>query len=90
MSAPASGAVLPSMNARASDQEITRPEWIPSDAELERSGARVGEILINPQDVFDATDSGDDATLFHLVNRLHITTRPATLESQLLFASGVP
>jgi hypothetical protein len=88
LGAPADAAVLPSVNARATMQEEARPPWIPSDAELESSGATVGEILIEPEDVFDSSVAGDDATLFHLVNRLHVTTRPQTLESQLLFASG--
>src|SRR5262245_50704568 len=88
LASPARSAVLPSVNARATEEEVTRPPWIPSDSELESSGATVGEIVIEPEDVFDSSVPGDDATLFHLVNRLHVTTRPQTLESQLLFASG--
>lgn len=85
---PAAGAVLPSVGARTAAQEAARPPWIPSDEDLERAGATIGEVLIKPQDVFDTHDSSDDTTLFRLVNQLHISTRPETIESQLLFTSG--
>ncbi|HSC06379.1 MAG TPA: hypothetical protein VLD59_06105, partial [Steroidobacteraceae bacterium] len=85
---PASGTVLPSIGARTAEQSAARPPWIPSDAELERSGATIGEVVIVPEDVFDTDDSNDDATLFRVVNHLHISTRPETIESQLLFTSG--
>jgi hypothetical protein len=88
LAAPAAGAVLPSIGARTADQGAARPPWIPSDAELERSGATIGEVVIVPEDVFDTDDSNDDTTLFRLVNHLHISTRPETIESQLLFTSG--
>jgi hypothetical protein len=86
--AKAGGAVLPSVTARAAAQEVGRVPGIPSDAELEESGAIIGEISIAPQDVFDTEDSGDDTSLFRLVNSLHVTTRPETIESQLLFSPG--
>jgi hypothetical protein len=84
----ASGAVLPSVSARAIDDELLRPPGIPSDAELEQTGATIGDIRIEPQDVFDTGNASDDTTLFRLVNRLHVSTRPDTIESQLLFTSG--
>jgi outer membrane translocation and assembly module TamA len=84
------GAVLPSVNARAIDEELSRPPGIPSDADLEHAGATIGEITIDAQDVFDTADSNDDTMLFRFVNRMHVSTRPDTIQSQLLFASGSP
>ena len=89
-SAQAGGAILPSVNSRAAQQEVGRPPGVPSDIELEQDGAIIGEIAIAAENVFDTADSSDDAALFRLVNHLHISTRPETIESQLLFVHGSP
>ncbi|MBX3607038.1 MAG: hypothetical protein KF788_17295 [Piscinibacter sp.] len=63
---------------------------LPSLAELEAMGARIGEIRIDAQDVFDTTDPKEDRWLFRLADRLHIRTRPGVIERALLFHSGEP
>src|SRR5246127_2110397 len=50
---------------------------IPSDAELVASGAVIGEILIDNQNIFNLEDPKDDVKLFRLANRLHSRTRKA-------------
>jgi len=61
---------------------------VPSDAELEASGAVVGEILIDNQDIFNLDDPKENNWLFHLANDLHIKTQPRVIRRQLLFHSG--
>ena len=61
---------------------------IPSDAELERSGAVIGRIVINNQNIFDLADPKDNNWLFRLADRLHPVTRVATIREQLLFRTG--
>ena len=63
---------------------------VPTDAELERTGARIGRITIETDDIFDESDPREDAVLYRAVNRLHVTTRESTIRAQLLFASGDP
>jgi len=60
----------------------------PTDAELEASGATIGRIFIDNQNIFDLEDPDDDAGLFRLANRLHIKTRSSIIRKQLLFKSG--
>src|SRR6516164_8459689 len=61
---------------------------IPSPAELEASGAVIGEVLIDNQNIFNLDDPKDDTKLFRLANRLHVKTRPSVIRKQLLFKSG--
>lgn len=63
---------------------------LPSLAELQAQGAKIGEIRIANINVFDTADPKDDIWIFRLANRLHITTRPNIVEQQLLFKSGDP
>jgi hypothetical protein len=63
---------------------------VPSDAELEASGAIIGKILIDNQNIFNLEDPKDDQALFRLANHLHIKTRPDVIRNQLLFKSGQP
>jgi outer membrane protein assembly factor BamA len=80
--------VLPSVKARAPKLEAQRVAGLPSDAELERLGARIGEIRFDARQLFDAAAADEDTTLSRLANRLHIQTRASTIEDQLLFKSG--
>jgi hypothetical protein len=80
--------VLPSLKARAPKLEERRVAGLPSDAELERAGARIGEIRFDARNLFDAAAADQDTSLSRLANRLHIRTRDATIEGQLLFKSG--
>ena len=61
---------------------------VPSFTEQEAAGARIGEIRLLNQDIFDLSDPLENYALFRLANKLHIQTRPGVIERQLLFKSG--
>jgi hypothetical protein len=61
---------------------------LPSDAELERSGAVIGHIEIRNENIFDLANPKDNNWFFRLANRLHPVTRVATIREQLLFQTG--
>ena len=65
-------------------------ERVPSFAELETAGARIGEIQVLPQDIFDLEDPREDNMIFRVANKLHINTRPEVIRRALLFKSGEP
>jgi hypothetical protein len=69
-------------------QEPVSSESIPSFAELEAAGAVIGEVRVNPQNIFDLDDPRENNALFRLANRLHIQTRPSVIRRALLFRSG--
>jgi hypothetical protein len=66
------------------------PPPLPTLAELEAAGARIGEIRIRSLDIFDLADPKEDKLLFRWANALHIQTRPGVIERALLFSSGEP
>ncbi len=82
--------VLPSVGARAPAPEPPRAPGLPSDQELEDSGARIGAIHLNTRPLFDVDHADEDTSLSRVANRLHISTRDNTIEDQLLFKSGDP
>lgn len=59
-------------------------------AQLEESGALVGNIVILNRNIFDLDDPREDKTLFRLANRWHVKTRPRVIRQQLLFEPGQP
>ena len=61
---------------------------IPSFAELQAAGARIGAIHIVTQNIFDLDDPSENNALYRLANRLHIRTRPEVIERLLLFETG--
>ena len=61
---------------------------LPSWAELEAAGAKVGQIRILAQDIFDTTDPKEDKLLFRWANKLHVLTRAGVIERALLFKPG--
>jgi hypothetical protein len=61
---------------------------LPSPAELEAAGARIGAITIRALDIFDTSDPAEDKAVYRAANRLHRRTRESVLRAQLLFASG--
>jgi hemolysin activation/secretion protein len=84
---------LPAFAAKLTDTEHTRideprPPGVPSDAELEAAGAIIGRVEIVTRNIFDQSDPREGNGLFRLANRLHIRTKHATVQAQLLFASG--
>jgi hypothetical protein len=78
--------------ARAQDALTpeSAPPPIPSLAELEAAGARIGQIRILARDIFDLDDPKEDKALFRWANALHIQTRPGVIERALLFKTGEP
>jgi outer membrane protein assembly factor BamA len=61
---------------------------LPSVTELEAEGAVIGEIRVNPQNIFDLADPREDKFLYRIANALHIVTRPRLIERILLFKRG--
>jgi hypothetical protein len=66
------------------------PGPIPSFAELEAAGARVGTIRVLTRDIFDTDDPKEDHLIFRWANALHIQTRTEVIEHALLFKTGDP
>lgn len=58
--------------------------------ELEAAGARIRAITIDNQNIFAVDTPEEDKALFHLMNRLHVMTRPEVVRNQLLFDEGDP
>ena len=63
-------------------------EPLPSFTELEAAGARVGEIRVLNNNIFDTDDPKENKRLFRWANALHIRTRPGVIERALLFKTG--
>lgn len=79
--------------AKLTDKERTRieeprPAGVPSDAELEAAGARIGSIDIDVENIFDKNDPRENNGLYKLADRLHVRTKRSAIEAQLLFKSG--
>ncbi len=81
-----------SLPAAASAQApAAEPEAaLPTFAELEAAGARIGEIQVRSRDIFNIQDPKEDKLLFRWANALHVQTRPGVIERALLFKSGEP
>src|SRR5487761_217375 len=74
--------------AAAAHSHDAAAQRIPSEADLERSGAEIGHIEILNENIFDLANPKDDKWLFRLANRLHPVTRKRTVSEQLLFRTG--
>jgi hypothetical protein len=70
------------------DSAIT--ESLPPDAQLEASGARIGDIQIQIKEIFDLDDPKENNWLFRAADHLHVRTRESAIRAQLLFRSGDP
>jgi outer membrane protein assembly factor BamA len=66
----------------------TQSSPLPTLAELEATGAVIGEIRINTQNIFDPEDPRESGLLYRWANALHIKTRPNIIEHALLFQRG--
>ena len=84
----ARGGLLPSVRSRAHDTLPIRPDDVPSDADLEATGAHIGTVTVDPQNIFDTSRPEENTALFRLANDLHIRTRLSTVQDQLLFHAG--
>ena len=78
----------PGFRSRTDRLKVVRPPGVPYDITLEREGARVGQVIIKVQDIFDTTRPVENARLFRLANRWHINTRESTVLDRLLVRSG--
>lgn len=89
--APASATqASPLRDKPAKDAAGSAVPSLPSFAELQDRGARIGRIVISARDIFDLDNPREDKLLFRWANALHIGTRPGVIERALLFASGEP
>ncbi len=55
---------------------------------LEASGATIGRILIDNENIFDLDNPEENSALYRLANKAHIKTRPNVIRQQLLFKTG--
>lgn len=78
----------PGFRSRADRVETVRPPGMPDDATLEKEGARIGNIIIKIQDIFDTSRPEENTRLFRLANRWHINTRESTVLDRLLVRTG--
>jgi outer membrane protein assembly factor BamA len=69
-------------------QAPAEPSRLPTFAELETAGARIGEIHVRPQEIFDLDDPRENNLFFRLANKLHFKTRREVIREALLFESG--
>jgi hypothetical protein len=67
---------------------VSAADDLPSDAQLEADGARIGEIRIQNQEIFDLDNPAENNWLFRTADELHIRTRESAIRAQLLFHSG--
>jgi hypothetical protein len=81
---------IPVLALLASAAMTCAADDLPAPAELERSGAVIGEILIYNENIFDLEDPQENKQLYRLANKLHIRTQPKVIREQLLFKSGDP
>ena len=61
---------------------------LPSFAEMEAAGARIGTVRVVPREIFDLSEPGEDNALFRWANRAHVETHPRVIERALLFKPG--
>lgn len=66
------------------------PLPLPTFAELEAAGARIGEIRVVNRNIFDLDDPNENNALFRAANALHIRTRVGVIRRALLIKSGDP
>ncbi len=80
----------PVVTVQAGDQDAIADETaaVPSAQELEATGAIIGRIIIEKQNVFNTSAPGENKSIFRLANRWHVVTRDRIIEQQLLFESG--
>ena len=78
----------PGFRSRADRVANVRPPGMPDDETLEKEGARIGNIIIKIQDIFDTSRPEENTRLFRLANRWHINTRESTVLDRLLVRTG--
>lgn len=63
---------------------------VPTFEQLEALGARIGQIRITNNNIFDLNDPEENTGLFRLANQLHIPTRRHVVERALSLQPGEP
>jgi hypothetical protein len=63
-------------------------EPLPSFAELEAAGARIGEVRVVVEDIFDLNDPRESGGFYRAANALHFRTRAQTVRRVLPFGPG--
>lgn len=58
--------------------------------QIEAEGAVIGQVIIEPKNIFDLDNPLENKWLYRTMNRFHIVTKPKTIESYLLFEAGDP
>ncbi|HSW83144.1 MAG TPA: hypothetical protein VLH12_06695, partial [Usitatibacter sp.] len=76
--------------ALAAEPPSTPPQPLPSFAQLEARGVRIGTITVDSQNIFDLDDPKENNSLFRLANTLHVRTRPEVIRRLILFKTGDP
>lgn len=76
--------------AATAEVKAQEAQTLPSFAQLEAAGAKVGTVRVITRDIFNTDDPKEDKLLFRWANALHIQTRPGVIEKALLFKSGDP
>jgi len=80
-------AIVPSVSRLPVGQGV---EAIPNPAVLEQRGARIGQVFVVVDDIFNEDDPAENRAVYRLANRLHPTTRETVVRAQLLFDEGQP
>jgi hypothetical protein len=76
-------------DAKPADPAEAQSEVPPDDA-MERAGAVIGSIQIDPKDIFDLDAPGENRRIFRWANAIHPNTRASTIRNLLLFKPGDP
>jgi outer membrane protein assembly factor BamA len=72
----------------ASGTPSVRAEDPSSQTTLDAPDARIGEVVIRGNPVFDPEDPRENRLLYRLANRLHVPTHESAIRAQLLFRPG--
>jgi hypothetical protein len=76
--------------ALAAEPPSTPSPPVPSFAQLEARGARIGTVTVESQNIFDLDDPSENNSLFRFANAVHVQTRPEVIRRLLLFKPGDP
>ena len=87
LAALAALAVLAAATAAPARPPSSAP-GVPSDAELESSGAVIGNVTIDNENIFNLDDPKEDKSLYRLADHLHLKTRASVIRHHLLFKPG--
>lgn len=74
----------------ASGSEVAPAQESLNDQRLQQSGAHIGLIIVEVDNVFDPNDPQENGLLYRAANALHIKSRNKTILAELLFQQGDP